>query len=192
MDVLERAGRKPEPGIHWLVRGVMWLLVALCVALACSIALAPWLLNPAASTPAETVWAVLPAAGVCGCCVLGAGFLGTLAWRGDSAIRRVVWTGGRPVAPRLPWYTRTWAGIVCAGTLMLGIAQVHQSVVGDAAWLSALVALVTVAIAFQHLALPLSTGRWSRTTLRLATHLTMTPREIRATVKRSDDRRHGI
>ncbi|MGH8215671.1 MAG: hypothetical protein ACREPZ_08260 [Rhodanobacteraceae bacterium] len=192
MDVVGRTGRGHAPQIHWLVRGVMWLLVLLFVAVPCFLAVAPFL-HPAGPATSWTAWTAVELTGViCGSCVLGAGFLGTLAWRGHSDIAGVAWVGNHPVAPRLPWYTRAWAGIVCAGMLMLLIAQLHRMVDGDASWLSAFMTLVMVVVAFLYLAAPLVIGRWSEATIRFAPRLTMTPRAIHAAVKAEHDPRRGI
>ena len=181
-----------EPTIHWLVRGVMWLLVALCVALPLFAVLAPFFLHAARSAPRMTAWSALQSAGVvCGCCVFGAGFLGTLAWRGHSEIKGVVWRGHGALAPRLPWHVRAWAGVVCLGMLMLLAAQLHSTVMGAASWLSAVTELVTVVVTFWYLTAPLLAGRWSEATVRLAAHFTMTPREIHAAV-RGDHGRRGL
>lgn len=184
MNVLERLQHEPAPTIHWLVRSVMWLLVALCVALPLLIVLAPFFLRPAASAPPDTAWTVLElAGGICGACVFGAGFLGTLAWRGHSSIQGVVWRGNHPVAPRLPWYTRAWAGVVCVGVSMLLVVQLHRAAWGDASWLSTFMTLVMVGVTFRYLSSPLLTGRWSEATVRFAPRLTMTPREMHAAAK---------
>lgn len=193
MNAFESKQHDPEPTIHWLVRGVMWLLVASCVALPLFAAVALFVLHAAGSAPRMTAWAALQLAGVvCGCCVFGAGFLGTLAWRGHSEIKGVVWRGRRALAPRLPWHVRAWTGIVCLGMLMLLTAQLHSTVMGAASWLSAVTVLVTVAVTFWNLTAPLLGGRWSEATVRLAAHFAMTPREIHAAVKSENARRHGI
>lgn len=190
MDVIERPIRGPSPKIHWLVRGVMWLLVALCVALPSFMLVAPLFLHPVTSAPG-TAWTALSTAGsICGVCVLGAGFLGTLAWRGDPAIRGVVWNGHRVIGPHLPWYTRAWAGIVCAGMLMLGAAQAHRAVSGDASWLSTLMTIVMVVVAVRYVWSPFLVGRWSEATIRFAPRLAMTPREIHAAATAEHGRRH--
>lgn len=192
MDGFDPEQHDSEPTIHWLVRGVMWLLVTLCVTLPLFALLAPFFLHASGSAPRMTAWTALQTAGVvCGCCVLGAGFLGTLAWRGHSEIKGVVWRGHRALAPRLPWHVRAWAGVVCLGMLMLLAVQLHSTVTGAASWLSVVTVLVTVAVTFWCLAAPLLAGRWSEATVRLAAHFTMTPREIHAAVK-GDDGRRGI
>lgn len=192
MNASERPQHKPASTIHWLVRGVMWVLVALCVALPIFIVLAPFFLDRAASAPPDTAWTILELAGVvCGGCVFGAGFLGTLAWRGHSAIKGVVWRGNHPIAPRLPWYTRIWAGIVCAGVSMLLIAQLHRAISGDASGLSAFMTVVMVGIMFWYLSAPLLIGRWTEATVRSAPHLTMTPHQIHAAAKGEHGHRRG-
>lgn len=193
MDGSEPAPHDSEPSIHWLVRGVMWVLAALCLALLCTIAIAPFF-HATSPTPSATAWwTALESAGVaCGCCVLGAGYLGTLAWRGHFQIKGVTWIDHRPVAPRLPWYVRVWAGIVCAGMLMLLIAQLHKVAAGDASWLSTLPACVMVIVTFWYLLAPLATGRWSKASVRSAALFTMTPREIHAAAKAEHARRRGV
>lgn len=190
VSAFERTPSRSAPTIHWLVRSVMWLLVALCAALPCCVLLAPFF--PPAHVPV-TAWTALESAGVIGgCCIFGAGFLGTLAWRGHSEIRGVVWLGNHPVAPRLPWYTRAWAGIVCTGMLLLLAAQLHRTVAGDASWLSTFTMLVTVVITFWYLTAPLLAGRWGEATLRSVPCFTMTLREMQAAVKAEHGHRRGI
>jgi hypothetical protein len=188
----ERPPYEAEPTIHWLVRGVMWLLVLLFLGLPCFLVAAPFL-HPAGPAPSWTVWSALEVAGVvCGCCVAGAGFLGTLAWRGHSDIAGVAWIDNHPVSPRLRWYTRVWAGVVCAGVMMLLVAQLHRLLVGDASWLSVSMTFVMVAVVLGYLAAPLVSGRWSEAAMRSALRLTMTPWAIHAAVKAEHDGRRGI
>lgn len=192
MDVLESRQYDPLRSFPWPVRGVMWLVVALCLALLCAIAVAPFFPHAASPVSPGSAWAALEAAGVaCGACVFGAGFLATLAWRNHAAINGLRWAGDRPVAPRLPWYTRAWAGIVCAGALMILLAQLHRAAVGDGSWPSIAFAVLLAAMMFRYLGTALVTGRWGRATVLLMPLLSLTPRQIRAAARAEHADRRG-